>query len=71
MRVLALAGESENERWAAARILPLLNHFHYVLVTLIASNAVCNEALPIVMAFDFKEVVAVILSITVITLFGE
>ncbi|CAG0914763.1 unnamed protein product [Notodromas monacha] len=71
LRVLMEAGETENERWAAKKILPLARRHHYVLVSLVMSNAACNEALPICMDKVFTEAVAIALSITIIMVFGE
>ncbi len=54
-------------------ILPIVdpaNH-HYLLVTLLVYNAIAAESLPILMAKLVPDVVAVVISVIVILVFGE
>jgi metal transporter CNNM len=54
-----------------AKILPVVRKQHQLLVTLLLSNAVAMEALPIFLDRMFNEWVAVILSVTFVLAFGE
>ncbi|CAK9872484.1 unnamed protein product [Sphagnum jensenii] len=54
-----------------AAILPVVQKQHQLLVTLLLSNAVAMEALPIFLDRMFNEWVAVILSVTFVLAFGE
>jgi len=57
----------------AYSVLPIVdpgNH-HYLLVTLLVYNAVAAESLPILMAKLMPDLVAVVISVIVILVFGE
>ena len=55
----------------ARRILHLVRRHHLLLVTLLLANAVAVESMPIFLAKLTSEVVAVIVSVTAVLLFGE
>lgn len=59
------------ERRRAHRLLPLLSRHHLLLVTLLVMNTLCNTALPILLDEIVGEFVALILSVTVVLVFGE
>lgn len=70
MRILELEG-SEEQKKQAARVLPILNQHHFLLVTLLLVNAGANEALPIFLNKLVPEAVSIVLSVTCVLLFGE
>ncbi|GAB9469486.1 hypothetical protein Gpo141_00006764 [Globisporangium polare] len=70
MRILELEGSEEQKR-QAARVLPILNQHHFLLVTLLLVNAGANEALPIFLNKLVPEAVSIVLSVTCVLLFGE
>jgi len=70
IEVLQRSGTATEKRQAAA-ILPVVQKQHQLLVTLLLSNAVAMEALPIFLDRMFNEWVAVILSVTFVLAFGE
>lgn len=53
------------------RILTLVKRHHLLLVTLLLANAVAVETMPIFLAKITTEVVAIIVSVTAVLLFGE
>ncbi|KAG0575613.1 hypothetical protein M758_5G019100 [Ceratodon purpureus] len=70
LEVLQQSG-SEEEKRQAAKILPVVQRQHELLVTLLLCNAAAMEALPIFLDDMFNEFVAVILSVTFVLAFGE
>jgi len=70
LTVLVRSG-STIERRRAARLLPLVRRRHWLLVTLLLANAVCMEALPIFLDAVADVVVAVLVSVTAVLIFGE
>jgi metal transporter CNNM len=60
-----------HQRACAARIRPLLAHPHRLLVTLLVCNAAAAEALPIFLDRLTDPVTAVVVSVTVVLVFGE
>ncbi|TYZ62470.1 hypothetical protein PybrP1_005591 [[Pythium] brassicae (nom. inval.)] len=70
MRILELEGTEEQKKHAA-RVLPILNQHHLLLVTLLLVNAGANEALPIFLNKLVPEAVSIVLSVTCVLLFGE
>lgn len=70
LEVLQQSG-SEEEKKQATKILPVVREQHQLLVTLLLCNAAAMEALPIFLDDMFNEVVAVILSVTLVLAFGE
>ncbi|UZJ55070.1 hypothetical protein CBS101457_004390 [Exobasidium rhododendri] len=70
LQVLSTAG-SDSERKNAAKVLKLLDRGrHWVLVVLLLSNVIVNEALPVFLS-DFGGYWAVLASTALIVIFGE
>eukprot|EP00798_Chlamydomonas_sp_ICE-L_P013276 gene13276-19118_t len=70
LEVLKRSGTPQEQRWAN-RIIPVVKNSHFLLVTLLLCNAIAMEALPIVLDKMVHEVVAVLISVTAVLLFGE
>eukprot|EP00884_Botryococcus_braunii_P005986 jgi/Botrbrau1/15389/Bobra.43_2s0017.1 len=70
LEVLIRSG-SPREMNYAKRIAPILARPHLLLVTLLLVNAAAMEALPLVLDRLVSPVVAVILSVTAVLIFGE
>ena len=68
---LKVINGNENEKIHAGKIIPILNKRHWLLVTLLLMNAGAMEALPIFLNKILPEVYAVIVSVTLVLLFGE
>ncbi|RUS77967.1 hypothetical protein EGW08_014276 [Elysia chlorotica] len=64
-------GGTPKERKYAARIIPLVKRHHLLLVTLLLSNAVAVEAMPIFLDHVSNPVIAIIVSVTAVLIFGE
>lgn len=62
---------TDAERRAAISILPLISNRHRLLCTLLIFNSVVNEALPIFLDVLVPSSVAIVLSVTLVLLFGE
>ncbi|EFN59369.1 hypothetical protein CHLNCDRAFT_137839 [Chlorella variabilis] len=62
---------TERQKRLAQRIRPMLKRPHVLLVTLLVCNAIAAEALPLVLDRLADPVTAVIVSVTVVLLFGE
>mmetsp|Transcript_25522 Transcript_25522/g.44494 ORF Transcript_25522/g.44494 Transcript_25522/m.44494 type:complete len:431 (-) Transcript_25522:9513-10805(-) len=59
------------ERTRANKLLPVIRNHHRLLVTLLLANAVCMEALPIFLDRMVPSWLAVIISTTLVLIFGE
>ena len=70
LEVLKRSGTTK-QKACAARILPVIANPHRLLVTLLVCNAVAAEALPLVLDRLTDPITAVVLSVTVVLLFGE
>ena len=70
LMVLKNSGEPQ-ERVYAARIIPMVEHKHLLLVTLLLCNAAAMEALPIFLDKMVPSYMAIILSVTAVLFFGE
>jgi metal transporter CNNM len=70
LEVLKRGGKPHQQRYST-RILQLVKRHHLLLVTLLLANAVAVEAMPIFLSKITSEVVAVIVSVTAILIFGE
>jgi metal transporter CNNM len=68
-QILRRSGTDRQKR-LAQRIHPLLARPHVLLVTLLVCNAVAAEALPLVLDRLADPITAVIVSVTVVLLFG-
>lgn len=70
LEVLKRSGTTR-QRACAEKILPVVAKPHRLLVTLLICNAVAAEALPLVLDRLTDPISAVILSVTVVLIFGE
>ncbi|KAK9826092.1 hypothetical protein WJX81_001533 [Elliptochloris bilobata] len=70
LEVLRRSGTPQEQAWAA-RIEPVVRRPHFLLVTLVLCNAACTETLPIFLDRLADPVTAILLSITVVLIFGE
>jgi metal transporter CNNM len=70
LRLYHLSLPLSRQRYST-RILQLVKRHHLLLVTLLLANAVAVEAMPIFLSKITSEVVAVIVSVTAILIFGE
>lgn len=59
------------EKKYAEKIVPLVKNQHLLLVTLLLSNAIAMEALPIFLDRISTPVAAIGISVTAVLLFGE
>jgi len=62
---------TENEKAAAKSIIPIIKRHHLLLVTLLLFNALATEALPIFLGELVPNYLAVIISVTLVLIFGE
>lgn len=53
------------------RIFPVIDQHHWMLVTLLLCNAAAMETLPIFLDRIFTPAIAVLISVTLILMFGE
>lgn len=70
LKVLERGGKPEEKRYAA-KILPLVEKHHLLLVTLLLANAAAVEAMPIFMDRISSPVIAICVSVTAVLFFGE
>lgn len=70
MMVLMRSGTAREKSYAS-KIMPVIKDTHFTLVTLLLCNAIALEALPIFLNKLIGEVTAIILSVTVVLVFGE
>ena len=70
LMVLKRGGKPKEKKYAA-RILFLVKRHHLLLVTLLLANAAAVEAMPIALAKITNEIVAIVVSVTAVLLFGE
>lgn len=68
---LTKRSDNERERQMAATVQELVKDQHRLLVTLLFCNAIAMEALPLVLDTLVSPVMAVIISVTAVLLFGE
>jgi len=68
---LKVINGDESEKRDAGKIIPILNRRHWLLVTLLLMNTAVMEALPIFLGKIVPEVYAIIVSVTLVLLFGE
>jgi metal transporter CNNM len=62
---------TEEEKAYAEKVLPILANRHWLLVTLLLMNAFAMEALPLYLDKVVPEYLAVIISVSLVLLFGE
>ncbi|XP_054753220.2 uncharacterized protein LOC129258981 [Lytechinus pictus] len=70
LQVLSTAG-TPSEQVYATRILPLVKNSHLLLVTLILANAAAVESMPIFLDHLTNPIIAVVVSVTAVLIFGE
>ena len=71
LQIIQRASTDEDERLHATTLLPIVEKRHLVLVTLLLVNALAYETLPIFLDALMPSWVAILLSSTVVLLFGE
>ena len=64
-------GGKDREKKYARRILIIVKRHHLLLVTLLLANAVAVEAMPVFLSKITNEVVAIVVSVTAVLVFGE
>lgn len=62
---------TENERYYSEKIFKLVSNHHWLLVTLLLCNSFACEAMPIFLAKLVNEMMAIVLSVTVLLFVGE
>ena len=62
---------TDEEKRQASKVLPILAKRHWLLVTLLLMNAACMEALPLFLDKILPEYLAIIISVSLVLLFGE
>lgn len=70
LQILQRGGEEKKSNYAA-KIIPLIKRHHLTLVTLLLANAAAMETLPIFLDKLTTPLIAIILSVTAVLLFGE
>jgi hypothetical protein len=70
MTIKAQSGNAKEKEYAK-KLLPVINRHHLLLVTLMLWNASATEALPIFLSGLVPEYVAIIISVTLVLMFGE
>ena len=70
LEVLKRGGKPSEQKYAR-RILWIVRRHHLLLVTLLLANAVAVEAMPIFLEKITNEVIAIVVSVTAVLLFGE
>jgi len=68
---LKLKNGTETEKKNALVLLSVLENQHHLLVTLLVANSAAMEALPIFLNMLVPELVAVVISVTAVLIFGE
>lgn len=64
-------GGKPHERKHAAKIIPLVERHHLLLVTLLLSNAAAVETMPLCLDRISDPITAILVSVTAVLLFGE
>ena len=70
LQVMQQAG-TPSEQKNAKKIMPLVRRHHLLLVTLLLANAAAVESMPLFMNEISNEIVAIVVSVTAVLLFGE
>ena len=70
MKIKSQSG-TPKEKEQANKVLPIISNHHLLLVTLMLWNASATEALPIFLDKLVPEYIAIIISVTLVLLFGE
>lgn len=64
-------GGSMKEKKQAEKILPIVKRHHLLLVTLLLANAAAVESMPIFLDKISSPVIAILVSVTAVLIFGE
>ena len=70
LQVMLRAGDPSEQK-NARKIMPLIKRHHLLLVTLLLANAAAVESMPLFMNKISNEIVAIVVSVTAVLLFGE
>ena len=70
LKVLKSSGNQKEKKYAST-ILPIVQRHHLLLVTLLLGNAAAVEGMPIVLDRISNPVIAIVVSVTAVLLFGE
>jgi len=70
LKIISKSGDAKAQKYAK-KIMPLVRKHHLLLVTLLTANAIAMEALPIFLDRLVGPVFAIVLSVTLVLLFGE
>jgi len=70
LQILVHSGDAKQKKYAGG-ILPILKNRHHLMVTLLLINAAAMEALPIFLDKLTDPVIAIVVSVTAVLLFGE
>ncbi|PRP79163.1 hypothetical protein PROFUN_09336 [Planoprotostelium fungivorum] len=70
LRVILLSG-TPHEKRLVSRVLPIVRQHHWMLVALLLCNSAAIETLPLFLDKLVDEITAIIISVTVILVFGE
>jgi metal transporter CNNM len=62
---------TDQEKEYAAKVLPILSNRHWLLCTLLLMNSFANEAMPVFLDRIFNRFTAVVISVTLLLVFGE
>ena len=68
---IKLTNGTTREKIQARRILAVIDNHHLLLVTLLLANAACMESLPLMLNKMVSEMLAIIISVTLVLIFGE
>lgn len=70
LKVLQRGGKPIEKKYAS-KILPIVERHHLLLVTLLLANAAAVESMPIFMDRISSPIIAIVVSVTAVLLFGE
>lgn len=68
---LRMTSGTEEEKHYASQVLPILSNRHWLLVTLLLMNSFAMETLPVFLDRIVHRIWAVVISVTLILIFGE
>ena len=68
---IKMSNGTENEKYYAEKIYKLVDNHHWLLVTLLLCNSFACEAMPIFLSKLVNEMMAIVLSVTVLLFVGE
>lgn len=68
---MKLATGTPEEKASAKKVLQVIEHHHILLVTLLLSNSIAMESLPLFLDEMFNTEISLLISVTFVLLFGE